>query len=316
MTYHFRPASGFSDRHGCFVALVGGTNSGKTFSALRLATGIAGPKGKIAVIDTEGGRTLHLKSSFDFDVLMLDPPFRPNNFAESVRAAEDESYNVCVIDSFSMEWCGIGGVLDWQGEVTNEAIARQRAIALDRGWTFDENSARNKNKLVSWVAPKMAHKAMVYSLLQRKIPIIFVIRGEQSIDPETKKEAFKLVCDKSFPFEVTVSFRLASDRKGYIDLSNPGLWKMEGSHAIMFHDGEQLSEWHGKALEMWSRGVGIDAAVRAAMDGIGPYQEFWKRITNSDRDFLKSGHEERKKIAKEADEKQLIDSQASDITTQ
>lgn len=72
MSYTFRPAVSYSERHGCFVALVGGPSSGKTFSALRLARGIAGKDGKIAVLDTEAGRTLHLKRDFAFDVMVMD----------------------------------------------------------------------------------------------------------------------------------------------------------------------------------------------------------------------------------------------------
>ena len=52
MTFTFAPAETFTERAGLFVSLTGGTNSGKTFSALRLARGIAGPTGKIAVLDT------------------------------------------------------------------------------------------------------------------------------------------------------------------------------------------------------------------------------------------------------------------------
>jgi len=76
--FNFRPAASFTDRHGCFVALVGGTNSGKTVSALRLAMGLAG-NDKVAVLDTEGGRTLHLKKQIAFDANVMDPPFRPRS---------------------------------------------------------------------------------------------------------------------------------------------------------------------------------------------------------------------------------------------
>ena len=71
MTFTFAPAETFTERAGLFVSLTGGTNSGKTFSALRLARGIAGPNGKIAVLDTEGGRTLHLKDEFRFDANVM-----------------------------------------------------------------------------------------------------------------------------------------------------------------------------------------------------------------------------------------------------
>lgn len=266
MSFHFRPANTIHERFGLFVSLVGGTNSGKTVSGMRLARGIAGPSGKIAVLDTEGGRTLHLKEHFTFDAHVMEAPFRPERFADAAKAAEDAGYDVLLIDSFSAEWAGEGGVLSWHDEEMQRLVASARDKARAKGWQFDEQRAMNANKLAAWIEPKSAHKAMVYSLLQRRIPIIFSIRGEASIDAETKKEAFRAICDKRFPFEVTVSFRLAADRKGFIDLSDPAGWKMEGSHREIFRDGDQLSERHGEALRAWAAGGagGQQAAAPAA----------------------------------------------------
>jgi hypothetical protein len=247
MTFSFKPAASFTERAGLFVSLTGGTNSGKTFSALRLARGIAGPDGKIAVLDTEGGRTLHLKSDFDFDAMIMDPPFRPERFSEAAVEAEKAGYACLVIDSFSMEWVGLGGVLDWQ------AAEHQAMGGTDR------------SKGASWIKPKMAHKAMVYSLLQRRIPIIFSIRGEETFVPPNTK-LFKSITNKQFPFEVTVSFRLESDRKGYIDLSDPKSWKMEGAHQAIFRDGERIAEAHGAALAAWARGASMQQTRAPAED--------------------------------------------------
>lgn len=254
-SFHFRPAASFNERHGLFVALVGGTNSGKTYSALRLARGIAGPQGKVAVLDTEGGRTLHLKGDFAFDVMMMDPPHRPERYADAARAAEEAGYDALVIDSFSMEWVGLGGVLDWQ------------AAEIDR-MAGDDWKKRERVKMASWIKPKVAHKSMVYSFLQRRMPIIFSIRGEEAVKPgegpgEKPTKIFKSVCNQAFPFEVTVSFRLASEAKGIIDLSDPKGWKMEGSHRDIFRDGDQLSEQHGAALAAWARGAGDAPAAQA-----------------------------------------------------
>lgn len=247
--FTFKPAASFQERAGLFVSLTGSTNSGKTFSAMRLARGIAGPDGKIAVIDTEGGRTLHLKDEFAFDFVMMDPPFRPNRFSEAALAAEQAGYDALVIDSFSMEWVGLGGVLDWQ------AAELQRMAG-------DDFKKRERVKMASWIQPKAAHKQMVYSLLQRRIPIIFSIRGEEAVKPgeagEKPTAIFKSITDKRFPFEVTVSFRLESDRKGYIDLSDPKSYKMEGSHTAIFKHGDRISEEHGAKLAKWARGVRVE----------------------------------------------------------
>lgn len=235
MTFTYAPAASFTERAGLFVSLTGGTNSGKTFSALRLARGIAGRDGKVAVLDTEGGRTLHLKEAFAFDANVMQAPFRPERFGEAALAAEKAGYDVLVIDSFSMEWVGVGGVLDWQAE----EHARM--------------GGKDSTKGASWIKPKVAHKAMVYSLLQRRIPIVFSIRGEETFVPPNKT-IFKSITNKAFPFEVTVSFRLAADRKGYIDLSDPLSFKMEGAHRQIFRDGDRINEDQGAALAAWARG--------------------------------------------------------------
>lgn len=238
--FEFRPAADIHDRHGLFVALVGGTNSGKSYSALRLARGIAGPNGKIAVADTEGGRTLHLKKEFAFDIAMIDPPHRPARYAQIAREAEAANYDVLIIDSFSAEWAGLGGVLPWADEEAQRMAAGNEAKL-------------EKVRGASWIKPKTAHKSMVYSLLERRIPIIFSIRGEETFKPPAEK-FFKAICNQAFLFEVTVSFRLAAERKGYIDLSDAKSWKMEGAHAEIFKHGEQLCERHGEALAAWARG--------------------------------------------------------------
>jgi hypothetical protein len=245
VSFTFAPAISFTERAGLFVSLTGGTNSGKTFSAMRLARGIAGPQGKIAVLDTEGGRTLHLKDAFAFDANVMEAPFRPERFSDAARAAEEAGYAALVIDSFSMEWVGLGGVLDWQ------AHELQRMAG-------DDYRKQERMKMASWIKPKTAHKAMVYALLQRRIPIIFSIRGEETVKPgeagEKPTRILKSVCNSQFPYEVTVSFRLEAERKGYVDLSDPKSFKMEGAHEAIFRHGDRIAEEHGAALAAWARG--------------------------------------------------------------
>ena len=151
---------------------------------------------------------------------------------------EDAGYDVLVIDSFSMEWVGPGGVLDWQAE------------------EHKRMGGSEKVKLASWIVPKMAHKKMVYSFLQRKMPIVFCLRAEQttdgSKDDNGKVRSFwKPLQNKAFPFELTVSFMLGGERKGIVDLSLP--FKMEGAHRDIFRDGDLISEEHGARLAINGR---------------------------------------------------------------
>lgn len=299
MAFSFKPASSFIERSGLFISLTGGTSSGKTFSSLRLARGIAGLAGKIAVLDTEAGRTLHLKQEFDFDVDIMDPPFRPERFAEAAKSAEDAKYDCLVIDSFSMEWVGLGGVLDWQA---NELMRM----------AGDDFKKQERMKMVSWIKPKVSHKSMVYSLLQRRIPIIFSIRGEESVKPgengEKPTKIFKPVCNSAFPYEVTVSFRLETERKGYIDLSDPKSFKLEGAHHAIFKPGDRIGEEHGRALAEWARGgmAGVAkveltdelwaAATAAAAEGRVGFGHWWKDLPRPDRAALHPRLEELKAL--------------------
>jgi len=254
VSFSFIGADAARERVGLFVSLTGGTNSGKTWSACRLARGIAGPNGRVAVLDTEGGRTKRVaEDSFGFKAIVMDPPFRPNRFAEAALAAEREEFDALLIDSFSMEWVGLGGVLDWQSQELQRMAG-------------DDYRKQERMKMASWIKPKTAHKAMVYALLQRRIPIIFSIRGEETVKPgenpgEKPTRILKSVCNSQFPYEVTVSFRLEADRKGYIDLSDPKSWKMEGAHQEIFKHGDRLSEEHGAALAAWARGETTAAAA-------------------------------------------------------
>lgn len=268
MSFVFRPAASITDTHGIFVALEAPTNAGKTVSGLRLARGLAGPGKEIAVIDTEGGRTLHLRDKYPFHVLMMDPPHRPERYLEAARSAQEAGFGALLIDSFTSAWRGIGGVLDWTDSELEAIVERQRARAAEQGWQFNESLTRDKNKLSASIKPKMAWKLMVSGFLALRMPVIFAIRGENTMDPNTKKEVFKAQMQRDFRFEVTVSFRLAAEKKGVIDLSDPKAWKMEGAHRDIFRDGDQLSEEHGAKLAAWARGQSIsEVSVPAVNPG-------------------------------------------------
>ena len=74
MAFEFKPAK--RQNEVLLIGLAGGTGSGKTYSAMRMASGIAGAMSKrFAVIDTEAGRARHYADQFKFDHGDLRPPF-------------------------------------------------------------------------------------------------------------------------------------------------------------------------------------------------------------------------------------------------
>lgn len=82
------------------LALSGASGSGKTYSALAIASHL----GKsIAVIDTEKGSSNRYADKFNFDVCELSN-HHPAKYIEAIFAAEDAGYECIVIDSLSHAW--------------------------------------------------------------------------------------------------------------------------------------------------------------------------------------------------------------------
>lgn len=82
------------------LALSGASGSGKTYSALSIASHL----GKsIAVIDTERGSASKYADIFNFDVCELKD-FHPGKYVEAIKAADASGYDVIIIDSLSHAW--------------------------------------------------------------------------------------------------------------------------------------------------------------------------------------------------------------------
>lgn len=98
------------------MAILGPAGSGKTYTALKLATVLA--KGRpIALYDTEHGSAAKYArdragNGFDFDTDNIAAPFHPDKFCEAIREAAAGGYGVVIIDSLSHAWSGEGGLLD------------------------------------------------------------------------------------------------------------------------------------------------------------------------------------------------------------
>lgn len=237
-SFTFAPAK--REGVGLFVGVAGGTGSGKTFSALRIAKGIAGPNGKIAAIDTEARRMSHYADYFKFDVSDMAPPFRPERFAQAAEDAERAGYSVLVIDSFSLEWVGEGGVLDWHDHLAGDDP---------------------KKNMQAWIKPKGAHKAMIQSFLQRRIPLVLCMRAEEKVKvgPGGKPEpqGWMPIGDPRFMFELTTMLTLSNESPGRVSYKLPR--KIQEQHLAIFPDGEFITERAGEMLAAWARGEDVGA---------------------------------------------------------
>lgn len=92
------------------IGLFGTAGTGKTWNALAVADALAGTDGTIAVIDSERGRAEAYAGDFKFDHLRL-PGYAPETYIEALSVANDEGYDVIVVDGISHEWMGRDGIL-------------------------------------------------------------------------------------------------------------------------------------------------------------------------------------------------------------
>lgn len=242
------------------IGLAGPSGSGKTYSAMLLARGLAGAA-PFAVIDTEAGRAKHYADLFTFDHGDLRPPFRPDAYADAIRAADEARYPVIVVDSFSHEHAGEGGVLDWQEEQLAEMVARAQKRQEERR---AEWQIRESLRFASWIEPKTAHKRMVSRLLQVRAHLILCLRAEDKMEisrddkgrtvvqPMQTLAGFKgwiPICDKRLPFELTMSLLMLPDAPGV-----PIPIKLQEQHRAYFPEGRPVTEESGRRLAEWARG--------------------------------------------------------------
>ena len=82
------------------LALFGASGSGKTYTALRIATGMGG---RIALIDTESGSASKYSDRFAFDAVTLTKA-SVDNYVALISEAAKEGYNTLIIDSLSHGW--------------------------------------------------------------------------------------------------------------------------------------------------------------------------------------------------------------------
>jgi len=250
MTYTFRKA--VRTNTSTLISLAGSSGSGKTYSALRLATGLVEPHGKVVLIDTEAGRALHYADRFDFDHLDFHPPFSPENYADAIVAAEKAGYGAIIVDSMSHEWAGDGGCQDMHD------AAHEKLGGLDA------------TSILAWRGPKTAHKRMISRLLQSRSHLIFCLRAEEKLkfvknaQGKTVPEpaGWLPICEKNFQYEMTVSFMLTDTRPG---VGRP--IKLQEQHKAFFNLDSYIDEKAGENLAQWAVG-GVVKETQPA-DGAG-----------------------------------------------
>lgn len=245
----FRPA--IRENTPLIIGIAGPTKSGKTYSALRVATGLA-KGGVIAMINAEGLRGHQYADKFKYVTCDLAPPFRPDSYTDALQAASTLNPAVVIIDSVSHMHDGPGGILEWHEEILD------RMAGTDRG-------KRDKCTFTAWVEPKAAENQFIYALLSMKCPVILCLRAKEKIKIVTGKPPIDLgwqpIVGERVAFETIFTLMLTPHCKGAPDLS---LSDMREPFDVLVPKGKPLDEALGKVLADWSTGSVIPASQAPA----------------------------------------------------
>ncbi len=233
------------------VGMYGKSGSGKTMSALLFARGLAGPNGKICLLDSESGRGSLFADIIPggYSVIEIGPPFSPERYQEAFEVAE-KSADVVVIDSLSHEHTGEGGVLDMQ------------EAELDR-MAGDNWQKREACKMAAWIKPKMAHKKFLGRILRCRCALICCLRGEEKTHITKDQGKSKVITDEfsspifdpRFLFELLVNFETVQieGKGGFViprKITHPAI------EALLPKRDERIGVKHGEAMAAWAKSPG------------------------------------------------------------
>lgn len=229
----------------CKIALMAPSGGGKTYSALRLATGMAeeieketGKKAKILMGNTEQKRGYYYANEFDYDIVDIEAPHNPEKYVEFINFAVDEGYDILIIDSSSHEWEGRGGCLE----------LHQQAGGQYQDWKK--------------ITPR--HNKFIEAIADSPIHIIATMRGKDQYEM-VKNDKGKASVQKlgvgakqrdGFEYEFTCTFMI--DQKTSVAEA-----QKDNTHIFESEGPTLLSEDYGRRIIKWANsGEGYTPPVR------------------------------------------------------
>lgn len=285
------------------IALAGISGSGKTYTALNLAYGVAKRNAKrVGLLDTENKRgRLYADILKDasgkvqrFLVGDFEPPFSPRRYIDAIAEFQRAGVEVLVIDSVSHEWEGTGGC--------------------------EEIAHASNPRLPDWATAKREHKAFMNALLQSNMHIILCVRAREKVkiskvNGKTEVEAIGVqpVTEKNLMFETTASLMMWESGKSQDVAKCPAELSGilgRGKGYITAADGEALRAWVDGAAPLRPKIEHAKNTLRTITEkGVAAYREAWNALPEAARDALvKSGDHVTLKASAEAYDQARVNS--------
>lgn len=277
------------------ISLFGLSETGKTYSALKLMAGIEPDPQKRGLLDTEGGERGRaymdaIKGGYLYGA--LTPPFTPERYTEALADFVAAGVTTLTVDSVSHAWFATGGVLD-----------------------MVEN-ATEKNDMAKWAKPKRRLGKLTNQWLQCGLHLILCSRGKQPLIETEGQNGRKIlvpgpvvpVQEKSLRFDMTIMAQMLGDGRFSIAKGDGG--KCPGELRPIFHGHDVMDEEMGRKLVAWLGGQDTSTpeqralmlkATEVAQGGSEKFRQWWKDRPQRDREVLRLKLENFQSIAAEAD---------------
>jgi len=203
------------------------SGGGKTMSAILIAKGLAGGDlSKVVIIDTENGSADLYSHIGDYNVLPLEAPYSPENYAKAIKTCEDAGMEVIIVDSITHEWDGKGGILEIHNAMTGNSFA-------------------------NWASLTPRHQKFIDAILQSKCHVITTVRRKQEYEM-TKDSNGKTVIEKGglkeitrdgFEYELTANLQLDMKHNATAMKDRTGLFMGKPEFVPTEETGKLILEW-------------------------------------------------------------------------
>lgn len=264
------------------IGLTGPSGGGKTYSALRMATGIQEVSGgDIYFIDTESRRALHYADRFKFKHVPFNEPFGSLDYLEALQYCVQQGAGVVIVDSMSHEHEGPGGMVDLHDQIVD------RMAGNDYG-------KRERVKMLAWSEPKQKRRQLINGILRLNANFIFCFRAKNTAKPvkgangktEVEQMGYMPIAGEEFVFEQTLNCLLLPGAGGVPtwqsdQIGERAMIKLPEQFASLRKSSVPLDEKVGKRLARWAAGDG-DESVRE------PVRPAQSRFEASDSDDQRS----------------------------
>lgn len=211
------------------IAISGPSGSGKTLGAITLARNLIGPKGAVAVIDTEAGSASLYADRAEFDTLAIRPPYLTKKYLDAIEAAIEHGYGAIVIDSISHQWDGEGGILQRKEEAD--------AVPGSNHWT-------------NWGPFTKEHNLFRSAILNCPVHLIVTLRSKMAYTQSEnggKKKVEKLglqpIQREGMEYEFTVTFDVGMNHRASASKDRTSLFDGKQTDLASPKTAKALVEW-------------------------------------------------------------------------